>query len=103
MAAITNPGTKVTEFSGVYKLLALDALSLSSNSDALTLSYAENGVTEIVTVVPGISGSAGTLGLVSAISVTYSGLVITVTSADWQGAAASTLTGKKVNLLVVCK
>ena len=103
MGLITNPGTKVTEFSGVYKLLALDGLTLSSNSDALTLTYADNGVSEIVTVLAGISGSGGTLGYVSTVSVTYSGLVITVTSADWQGAAASTLTGKEVNLLVICK
>jgi len=101
MAAITNPGTKVTEFSGEYKLLALDSLSITTASDALTLSYANNGISEIATVTGSIS--AGLSTTFSYIQPSFSGLVVTVKSFEQDGTAATGWGSAEVNLLVVGK
>lgn len=101
MAAITNPGTKVTEFAGEYKLLALNGLAITTASDALTLSAAENGISEISTVIGGVS--AGCDAAFSYIQTEFSGLVITVKSFEQDGTAATDFTGTKVNLIVIGK
>lgn len=101
MAAITNPGTKVTEFAGDYKLLALNDLAITTASDAITLSAADNGITEITSVIGGVS--AGADAAFSYIQTAFSGLVITVTSLEQDGTAATDFTGTKVNLIVIGK
>lgn len=101
MAAITNPGTKVTEFAGEYKLLALNGLAITTASDALTLSAASNGISEITTVVG--SPSAGTDAAFSYIETSFANLVITVKSFEQDGTAATDFTGTKVNLIVIGK
>jgi len=101
MAAITNPETKVTTFSGEYKLLALNGLSITTASDAITLSYALNGISEIATVVGGISGGLSTT--FSYIQTSFSGLVITVASFEQDGTAATGWGSAAVNLLVIGK
>ena len=101
MAAITNPGTNVTEFSGEYKALALNGLTITTSSDALTLSYADNGISEITTVLG--TPSAGVDAAFSYIQTSFSGLVITVASFEQDGTAATDFTGTKVNLLVIGK
>jgi hypothetical protein len=99
MAAITNPGTKVTEFAGDYKLLALNGLSLTTTSDAITLSWADNGISAITTVVGSVSG--GLSATFSYIQTSFSGLVITVASFEQDGTVATGWGSAKVNLLVV--
>ena len=102
MGAITNPGTKVTEFSGEYKLLALNDLSLSTSSDAITLSYADNGISEIATVVGCPSG--GVDATFSYIQTSFSGLAVTVASFEQDGTAAtSDFSDTTVNLLIIGK
>lgn len=101
MAAITNPGTMVTEFSGEYKLLALNGLSITTASDALTLSYASNGISEIAAVVGGIS--SGLSATFSYIQTSFSGLVVTVASFEQDGTAATGWGSAKVDLLIVGK
>jgi len=101
MAAITNPGTKVTEFAGEYKLLALNALSITTASDALTVSWADNGISEITTVVGSISG--GCSNTFSYIQTSFSGLVVTVKSFEQDGTAATGWGSAKVDLLIVGK
>lgn len=101
MAAITNPGTKVTEFAGEYKLLALNAIPLTTTSDALTLSYADNGITEIASVVGSVSG--GLSATFSYVQTSFSGLVITVASFEQDGTVATGWGNAKVNLIVIGK
>jgi len=101
MAAITNPGTNVTTFSGEYKLLSLNDLAVTTASDAITLSYASNGITEIQNVVASISG--GQDAAFTAVAADFSGLIITITSVEQDGTAATNFTGTNVNLLVVGK
>lgn len=100
MAALTNPKTKPTEFAGKYKLLAINQLAIGSASDTLTLSAADNGVEGIVTVL--VSPAAGQDAAFTSVQATHSGLVITITSVEQDGTAATDFTGTKVNLLVVC-
>ena len=101
MGSITNPGTNVTTFSGEYKLLALNDLSVSTASDAITLSYANNGISEITAVVGSISGGCGTT--FSFLQTSFSGLAITVKSFEQDGTAATGWGSATVNLLVVGK
>lgn len=100
MGALTNPKTKPTEFAGKYKILAIDSLAIATASDTLTLSAADNNVEGIVTVVASPSG--GQDAAFTAVSASFSGLVITITSVEQDGTAATEFTGTKVNLLVVC-
>ena len=101
MAAITNPKTSVTEFSGEYKLLALNGLSITTASDALTLSYANNGISEIATVVGGVSGGLSTTFCF--IETSFTGLVVTVESFEQDGSASTGWGDATVNLLIVGK
>ena len=101
MAAITNDGTNVTEFSGEYKLLALPQLSITTASDALTLSFIDNGISEISTVNGGISG--GLSATFSFIQTSFSGLVVTVDSFEEDGTAATGWGDATVDLLIVGK
>jgi hypothetical protein len=99
MAAITNPGTKVTEFAGTYKLLAFNDLAITTSSDALTLSLADNGISSISSAIVGVS--AGLDAAFSYFQVSFSGLVITVASFNKAGVVATDFTGTKVNLIVI--
>jgi hypothetical protein len=101
MAAITNPGTNVTEFSGEYKALSLNGLSVATASDALTLSFVDNGIAEIQNVVGSISG--GLSATFSFIQTSFSGLVVTVASFKEDGTAATGWGDATVNLLIVGK
>ena len=101
MAAITNPGTNVTTFSGDFKILALDTLSVTTASDALTLSFVDNGITEIANVIGGVSGGLDTA--FSYVQTSFSGLVVTVASFENDGTAATDFTSTTVNLLIIGK
>jgi len=101
MAAITNPKTKVTEFSGVSKILSLNGLALTTASDALTLSFANNNIASITNIVASIETGAD--GNFATVMPSYSGLVITLTSKNATGATATNFDDADctVNLLVV--
>jgi hypothetical protein len=101
MAAITNPGTKVTEFSGDFKMLSLYNLSISSASDALTLSYVDNGISEIQNVV--VCNNAGQDAAFTAVSASFSDLVVTITSVEQDGTASTAWSDTTVNLIVIGK
>ena len=101
MAAITNPGTKVSEFSGEFKLLSLYNLAIASASDALTLSFADNGISEIQNVVATIN--AGQDAAFTAAAASFSGLVVTVTSVEQDGSASTAWSDTTVNLVVIGK
>ena len=99
MAKITNTGSatnKSTELGGNYKILSLNNLALESASDTLTLSDLDNGLSSIqnVIITPTIQSTTTTYA-----SASYSGLVITITTAA-QAGGASTVWGA-VNLLVI--
>ena len=99
MAALTNPGTKVTEFAGNKKLLAINGLAIGSTSDTLTVTAADNNMTSIDTVVGSVSG-----GLDAAFSYcefSHSGAVITIESFEQDGTVATDFTGTTVNMIIV--
>jgi hypothetical protein len=101
MAAITNPKTRVTELAGEYRLLSFNDLTIAAASDTLTLTLASNGMSEITSVIGGVSG--GLDAAFSYVQTSFSGLVITVTSFKNDGTAADEFTGTTVNLLVIGK
>ena len=101
MGAITNPGTNVTTFSGEYKLLALPGLSLTTASDAITLSYADNGISEITSVQGSIS--AGLTTTFSYLQTSFSGLAVTVKSFAAAGTVATYWGSSGVDLLIIGK
>jgi hypothetical protein len=101
MVAITNPGTNVTTFSGDYKLLALNDLTVTTYSDTMTLTFADNGISEIVAAVSTPSG--GTDAAFSFLETSFSGLVVTINSFENDGTVATNFTGTTVNLLVIGK
>ena len=101
MAAITNPETKVTAFSGEYKALSLNGLVPTTASDAITLSFADNRISEIQNVLASLS--AGQDANLANVIPSHSGLVVTLTTIGADGSAATDWTGAKVNLLVIGK
>lgn len=107
MAAITNPGTadkdsyRVTEFPGEYKLLSFYNLALASASEALTLSYLDNGITSIQNTV--VCVNAGQDAEFMEVASSFSGLVVTITSVGANGAASSAWTTTTCNLVVIGK
>ncbi len=101
MAAITNPGTKATEFSGEYKMLSLYNLAIASSSEAITLSFNDNGISEIQNVVACVN--AGTDADYQSIAAQFSGLVVTLKSQEADGTPADEFTGTTANLIVIGK
>ena len=99
MAAITNPGTKATEFSGEYKICSMYNLAMASASETMTLSWANNGISTIQNVI--VTVNAGQDAAFTAVAASFSGLVITITAVGQDGLAATDFTGTTVNLLVV--
>jgi hypothetical protein len=101
MAAITNPGTKVTEFSGEYKLLSMYNLAIASASDTLTLTFAENHVASIQNVL--VCCNTGQDAAFTEVAVSFSNLTITITSVEQDGTASTAWTDTTVNLLAIVK
>ena len=87
MAAITGTVAKSTEFSGDYKLVCLNA-TIGSASDTITLTLADHGVREIAEIVGLVIKSGQDAAFITA-SASFSGLVITVTSVEQDGTAAT--------------
>jgi len=101
MAAITNPATKCTELSGEYKLLSMYNLAMASASETMTLTFAANHVASIQNVI--VCNNGGQDAAFTAVAVSFSGLVITITAVEQDGTAATDFTGTTVNLLAVVK
>jgi len=101
MALITNPKTNVTELSGEYKMLSLNSLTITTASDALTLSYANNGISEIQNIIASITTGAD--ANLATLVPSYSGLVVTIVSKNASGEAASDWTSAAINLVIIGK
>lgn len=101
MAAITNPKNKPTEFCGEYKILSFYDLDVASASDTLTLSVANNNVSEIQNVI--VCNNAGQDAAFTAVAASFDGLVITITSVEQDGTASTAWTDTTVNVMVMCK
>jgi len=76
-------------------------LAITTASDAITLSYAENGITEIQNVV--VCNNGAQYAAFTATAVSFSGLVVTITSVEEDGSASTEWTDATVNLLIVGK
>lgn len=107
MAAITNPGTadkdtyRVTEMAGEYKMLSFYNLALTTASDALTVSFLDNGISEIQNVLVNIN--AGQKAAFTAVAASFSSLIVTVTSVEEDGSAATEWSGTTINMLIIGK
>ena len=99
MAAITNPGTRSTEFAGSFKLLSMYNLAVASASDTMTLTQADNGISSIQNVI--VSANAGVDAAFTAVACSFSGLVVTITSIEEDGTASTAWSDTTVNLLVI--
>lgn len=100
MAAITGTLSKVTEFSGDYKVVHLTIVPTSA-SDTVTLTKAKHGISEILTTFPKLT--AGYDAALAGIFTTHSGLVITVVTTAAAGTAATDWTGATGEILVIGK
>jgi len=92
---------KCTELSGEFKLLSMYNLAIASASDTMTLTFAENHVAEIQNVI--VCVNAGQDAAFTEVAVSFSSLVITITSVEQDGTASTAWTNTTVNLLAVCK
>lgn len=101
MASFTSTVAKATEFAGDYKLVSLTG-TLTTASDASTLTLATHGISEITAIVGAVI-TGGMDAAFLAIQVSYSGLVITVVSKGEAGSAATDWTGTTIALTVLGK
>lgn len=99
MGAITGTLVKRTEFAGDYKLICLTA-TVASASDTITLTAAAHGISEIAAIV-GLVITGGQDAAFTAASASFSGLVITVTSVEQDGTAATDFTGTTIAVTVL--
>jgi hypothetical protein len=98
MAGITGTKQIATEFSGKLKVVVITA-PVGSASDTVTLSEASHGITQAVYVLPFIT--AGYDASFCHVEASHSNGVITVTSEESDGTAATDFTGTTVALLVI--
>lgn len=101
MGAITGTLAKATEFGGDYKILVITA-TVGSASDEITLTAADHGISEIAGIV-GLVITGGQDAAFTAVSASFSGLVITVTSVEQDGTAATDFTGTTISVTVLGK
>jgi len=102
MAAITGTKVKLTEMSGIHKILVITA-TIGSSSDTIDITKASHGVEEIV----GVLGAVITAGLDAAFSylqVTRTDAnTLTVASFEQDGTVATDFTGTTVEIALLCK
>lgn len=98
MGAITGTLGVGTEFSGNKKIAYITA-TVASASDTVTLTTATHGFTSLDVAIPIIT--AGYDAAFTHVEASVSGLVITVTSEEADGTAATDFTGTTVGLLVI--
>lgn len=101
MGAITGTLAKRTEFSGDYKLYVITA-TVAAASDTITLTAATHGISEIAGIV-GLVITGGQDAAFTAVSASFSGLVITVTSVEQDGTAATDFTGTTISVTILGK
>lgn len=98
MAAVTGTKQLITEFSGEKKFVVITA-TIGSASDTVTVNEADHGITSVDYVFPFIM--AGFDAAFTHVEASASGAVITVTSEEADGTAATDFTGTTVKLLVI--
>lgn len=99
MGAITGTVDVGTEFGGSHKLVTVTA-TVAAASDTITLTEATHGIKAITGIV-GCVITGGQDAAFTAVSASYSGLVITVTSVEQDGTAATDFTGTTVSVTVI--
>lgn len=99
MAAIT--GTKVvnTEFAGTNKIVVLSA-PIGSASDTITVSESDHGISDISALI-GVQITGGLDAAFSYVQASATSTVITLTSFEQDGTAATDFTGTTVNVTVI--
>ena len=97
MGAITGTKTVLTEFGGQYKILHITA-TLAAASDTITLTAATHGIT-VITGIVGANIKTGVAATFQTLSVSFSGLVITVVS--WREVATAATTWGDIELTVI--
>jgi len=101
MGAITGTIAKTTEFSGQYKILCLTA-TVASASDTITLTEADHGVSEIAAIV-GCVITGGQDAAFTAVSASFSSLIVTVTSVEEDGTASTAWSDTTIALTLLVK
>jgi hypothetical protein len=96
MGAITGTVAKITEFGGTEKLAVVTA-TIASASDTIALATTFSAITGILGIV--ITG--GQDAAFTAVSASFSGTTITVTSVEQDGTAATNFTGTTVSIGVI--
>lgn len=99
MAAITGTLNAKSEFAGDHKVLVIRA-TLTSASDTITLTAASHGGVASIEGLLGAVIKTGQTTSFAVIQVSYTGLVITVTSKGEAGLAATTFGDIEIGLLV---
>jgi len=99
MGAITGVVDSSTVFAGEKKLVSLTA-TVAAASDTITLTEADHGISSIDAIV-GLVITGGQDAAFTAVSASYSGLVITVTSVEQDGTAATDFTGTTIAVTVL--
>ena len=92
---------KRTELGGDYKLYVITA-TIAATSDAITLTQATHGISEIAGVVGAVI-TAGMDADFQHIQVSYSLLVLTVLTKQADGAASDEFTGTTVSITLLGK
>ena len=100
MSTVTGTKALATEFAGDYKVVKITYTPVWS-SDAMTISEALHGISEIAFVIPKLT--AGMDAALAGIFATYSGTIITLTTTAAAGTAATDWTGASAELLVIGK
>ena len=99
MGAITGTKVKLTEFSGVEKILVVSA-TMAAASDTITLTQATHGIGTITAIVA-VQVTGGMDADFQTVMASFSGLVITLTAKQADGAAADEFTGTTVNVTLL--
>ena len=101
MAAVTPTAVKNTEFGGDYKL-AMFTFTPGAASDTLTFTLATHGFSEITGIIS-VALTAGTDVDLLTIQATVSGLVVTVTTYNAAGTAATDWTSAAARITLLVK
>lgn len=98
MAALTPTKVATTELAGDLKLHVCTT-TLQSASDTITFVAATHKFRTIYAVIPLLQ--AGVDSLLASVTASFSGLVVTLTSYNPEGTAATDWTGATVRLVLV--
>ena len=99
MAAVTGTLAVGTEFAGAYKLVSITG-TMTTATDAITLTAATHGISEITAVVSAVI-TGGLDAAFSYLQVSATGLVISLAAFEQDGSAATDFTGTTVAVTVI--